>query len=386
MTRLPASAETHSSEERRDEPRANWIPLRDAVFKFGMTEDDEAAGIHDKPFLGLSKDNFAHPGFLHQKLQNREANDAEAAKRATTPFSRSQLAKMLERQSGAHCAEIDSNTLTFLFSFRSGSIMGAAPWGFLAERRIGDAQAEPRLDAEALFNKEGLIRIPDEEAAEHEKQFESARKAAGLVFRQFMIRSFDRAVSTKTIALYGRSGAVSADFRPLPADMWLLFEVADWENGVAVGPDGTVYWSIHAEQPSTEMSSPATAEVTATPAVETASPMQPASLVPTDETAARKPNRRGARPKYDWDEIEILVFQLMNDKGEFREWDVGSGWCVQADLERKVLNYFEDRVERGKQLDSITKLRAPGEGHIRKNVAIMLARWRTKQGPLKANN
>jgi hypothetical protein len=211
-----------ASVEAWNEPQVDWMPLRLAVFKFGMTEDDEAAGIHDKPFLGISKEDFAHPGFLHQKLKKREANDAEIANRTTVPFSRSQLAGMLERKSGARRAEINPNTLTFSFSFRSGSIIAAAPWGFLAERSKGDAQAEPRLDAEALFNKEGFVIIPDDEAAEHEKQYESAREAAGLVFRQFMVRAFDRAVSAKAVALFGRPGIISADFNRLPADVWSL--------------------------------------------------------------------------------------------------------------------------------------------------------------------
>jgi hypothetical protein len=98
------------------------------------------------------------------------------------------------------------------------------------------------------------------------------------------------------------------------------------------------------------------------------------------ESTPIKSNRRGTRLKYDWAEIEILVFDLMNKNGEFREWDIGSGWCVQADLERKVLSYFEDRVARG------ALQRAPGEGHIRTKVVEILARWREQQGPLKDNN
>ena len=85
-----------------------------------------------------------------------------------------------------------------------------------------------------LSNGLSHISIGAEEALRCEQEQERARRATGLVFRQYMVRGFDRAVSTNAIVLYGRLGAVSADFRRLPADVWPLLEVADWENGVAV--------------------------------------------------------------------------------------------------------------------------------------------------------
>jgi hypothetical protein len=249
------------SEKQWAESRDTWIPLRKAVFVFGMTEDEEAAAIHDQPFLGLSKDDFeliaTDPESGHQNLKkklNNEANDAEIAERATAPFSRRQLAKMLQDNSEADSAEIDPNTSTFLFRFRvsggGASLLGVSPWRLECKKR--DHCPEPQLAAEALFNKEGLVRISDEEAALHKKQDQSARKAAGLVFRQFMVRSFDRAISTKSVVLYARVGDLSAPFKQLAADVWPLLDVADWENGVAIAADGTVYWSIHADRQSAE--------------------------------------------------------------------------------------------------------------------------------------
>jgi hypothetical protein len=87
----------------------------------------------------------------------------------------------------------------------------------------------------------------------------------------------------------------------------------------------------------------------------------------------KKVARRGAVPKYDWGEAEMLVFELMNKNGEFREWDVDSGWCTRADLERRVLEYFDDQVTRNKLK------RSPGESTVRGKVALSLAKWRLTQ-------
>jgi hypothetical protein len=243
------------------EAQAGWIPLRQAVFKFGMTEDDEAASIHDKPFLGLSKDIFEQPDSLHQKLKNREANDAEIAKRATTPFSRRQLTKMLKENSGAHSAEIEPTTLTFSFDFtdpsRRGSTgFGGPPWSILCEPQDMDISAEPLLVAEALSSGVGLVRMGPEEAERSRRERRLIRTATGLVFRQFMLRDFDRAVSTGAALLYARTPGVSAPFRRLPADVWQLLEVSDWHSGTAIAPDSVAFWSIHASGQLATVSNP----------------------------------------------------------------------------------------------------------------------------------
>jgi hypothetical protein len=59
------------------------------------------------------------------------------------------------------------------------------------------------------------------------------------------------------------------------------------------------------------------------------------------EPAPTKAGRHGALPKYNWAAIETFVFKLMDEKGEFRESDIPSGWRTRADLERRVLEYFE---------------------------------------------
>jgi hypothetical protein len=309
------------SDKQWAEPRDTWIPLRQAVFVFGMTEDDEAAAIHDEPFLGLSTDDFASIATQEvlQKLKKKlksEANDAEIAERAAAPFSRRQLTRMLKDRSGAHSAEIDPNTSTFLFHFRSvsgsgASLLGVSPWEL--ERKKGDRRPEPQLDAEALYNKEGLVRISDEEAALHEKQDQSARKAAGLVFRQFIVRSFDRAISTKSVVIYAQAGDLSAPFKRLPAHVWPLLEVADWANGVAVAPDGTAYWSIHvqsssAETPLAEAADPRSSLAPPTPARSVAPPP-----VISTRTVDQSRNR-GVRPEKQQQALRAMRTDIQTGK------------------------------------------------------------------------
>jgi hypothetical protein len=322
---MRAPAEACVSDKQWAEPQDSWIPLRQAVFVFGMTEDEVVAAIHDKPFLGLSKDDFelivTESG--HQNLKkklNSDANDAEIAERATAPHSRRQLTEMLKDRSGAHSAEIDPNTSTFLFYFRSVSgsgvsLLGVSPWEL--ERKKRDHCPEPQLDAEALFNKEGLVRIPDVEAALHEKQYQSARKATGLVFRQFMVRSLDRAISTKSVVLYAQVGDLSASFKRLPPHVWPLLEVADWSNGVAVAPDGTAYWSIHVQSSSAEappaeatnLRSPVASETMGTPASVTSV----ASPTMSKRAVGRSP-KRGVSPTKRLQAIDAMRRDILTAK------------------------------------------------------------------------
>jgi hypothetical protein len=80
--------------------------------------------------------------------------------------------------------------------------------------------------------------------------------------------------------------------------------------------------------------------------------------------------KRGAKPKYDWPDVETFVHKLMDDQREFRPWD--TEWKCQADVERKVKNYL------GK-----SNLH-PAESTIRKRVSPMIDRWRKDRS--KADN
>src|SRR5262249_13102823 len=83
------------------------------------------------------------------------------------------LTKLLAEKSGAARTWIDVARGSFRFEFRRPgrgvSIAYGAPW-----QRIEPVVTDPRLEAEALFNKTGLgfVRISDEDAAWQSKQDE----------------------------------------------------------------------------------------------------------------------------------------------------------------------------------------------------------------------
>jgi hypothetical protein len=79
---------------------------------------------------------------------------------------------------------------------------------------------------------------------------------------------------------------------------------------------------------------------------------------------------KGAKPKYDWPDVEDKVCQLMDKEGDFRPWD--SEWKCQAELEHAVAKYLKRRHLH------------PAESTIRKRLGPMIDRWRQRQ--LKADN
>jgi hypothetical protein len=163
-----------------------------------------------------------------------------------------ELTATLQNKSGAQAAEIDTDNATFSFHFFSEDgkeeFLGGPPWELLPNPLLPESSiTDPWLDAEALFNKEGIARISDDEAENLAKRLEAVREATGLVWNQFLLRTFDQAVSSGSIILHARPHRVSARFKRLPADVWPVLEVSDWQNGVAIAPDGTSYWSVHAE-------------------------------------------------------------------------------------------------------------------------------------------
>ena len=237
-----------------DAPEANWVPLRQAVFAFG---------IPDFPPL-------------------------------------QELTATLQKTSGAQRAEIDINEATFSFHFFSEDgkeeFLGGPPWGILQKPPLQEPSnynTDARLDAEALFNKEGLVKISDDDEAKSlTKRLDSVRKATGLVWNQFFLRTFDRAVSSGSIVLHARPHRVSARFKRLPADAWAVLEVSDWQNGVAIAPDGTSYWSIHVQPAAIETrptDEPSGMEVTD---IQTT----PASASTASEQAVQPVRKRGRRP------------------------------------------------------------------------------------------
>ncbi len=188
------------------EPQADWLPLSQAIFRIGIGDGPGSRARHEKP------------------LQELTLNE---------------LATMLREKSHASEAEIDPVNATFLFSFhtpgRDVSRMGGAPWAILGNFADNAINSDPRLDAEALFNKEGFVRIGDDDAARYAKQLDAVRKATSLVWRQFMLRAFDRAISAK------RTGSGPPVIRL--SERRLIFRVADLRTWLAARTTG------HAEIP-----------------------------------------------------------------------------------------------------------------------------------------
>jgi hypothetical protein len=175
----------------KNEPAADWLPLKRAVFTFGVAADDMAIDHHDRPFDTLT--------------------DAEIAEIGTTPFSIRRLTRMLEEMSGATRAEIDLGMLAFSFFFvgNGSTLIGGPPWTILNGSGETAVNPDPRVAAEGIFNAEGFARIDDEQAARQSHRYRAVREASGLVWRQFMLRVFDRAVSTGAVVLYAQTGGVS---------------------------------------------------------------------------------------------------------------------------------------------------------------------------------
>jgi hypothetical protein len=90
------------------------------------------------------------------------------------------------------------------------------------------------------------------------------------------------------------------------------------------------------------------------------------------EKVASRPNRRGAKPAFDWEDGEMYLHRILDKRGDFTDANQIDGWCRQADAMRLLIGYL--RTADGGPSDSRTKSRLPG----------MVDRWRAKQ-PKEAN-
>jgi hypothetical protein len=226
------------------DPEFDWRPVGKATFEFGIAHGDGPADVRARPLeSAFSLAAFRKSISVHESPVNR-LKDAELAEVTTGALSKKQLARILQEESGAHKTEIDRDSGTFSFSFFHNGVFGGRPWAIL--RVATEVKIDPQIEAEALFNKAGIVRIRDEDAETNAKLWAAVRRATGLVWRQYMLTAFDRAVSNRMVLLYGRPQNILANFKRLPADAWPLLDVKNWETGVAVAPDGTAYWSIHA--------------------------------------------------------------------------------------------------------------------------------------------
>jgi hypothetical protein len=124
---------------------------------------------------------------------------------------------------------------------------------------------------------------------------------------EILRKHFDHAVMAGAVVLYARPAKLTAEFVRIPADAWAMLKVIDCKNGVAIAPDGTRYWSVHA--------------VAATNA---------------DPVAVR--DKGGAPPKYDYDMTRGEAFRLFRAHG-LPDRDGDEGWQTRADLERCLAEF-----------------------------------------------
>jgi hypothetical protein len=230
------------------------LPLLRGVFDFVLTDKSVSASDQEEQKRDTIQDlmESIKSQLNEESEQKRPPSQFETAPTLLfEPIPMQEIISLLKKHTGISDVKIDKSNPMFVFSYQraaGGAVsLGVAPWQGNSIPRDADACVDPQLAAEALFNKgEGFRYVSDDEV--DTKIQETIRFATGLVWRQYMLRAFDRAVSTKAVLLYARVQKTTAPLELIPVDIWPLLHVADWEKGVAVAPDGTAYWSIQAEQ------------------------------------------------------------------------------------------------------------------------------------------
>lgn len=222
-----------------DQPDLGWIPVAPAVVRFGIADSDRFKTSDSAP-LSRETEEFVVRG---------KQFPVEMASRAPEPLSLEGLTKLLQDKTHARKIEIDQQNGHFYFSFDlphgGASTWVSTPWVTLA------APDEPlrmsaKIEAEALFNKEGFVRVSEEQANYNTQQNKDVREAIGLVWRRLMLPSFDRLVAMRRVEIFGRVGTAVAPFQRLPRDLWTILDVLDWQHGIARDPEGVMYYSLHA--------------------------------------------------------------------------------------------------------------------------------------------
>jgi hypothetical protein len=203
------ASETIMLKETWTEPQPGWVPLNSAVFKFGISEE--------------------------------------------ASFSSEDLTNILKEKCGASSAAIDPSTATLSILFSDGlrrSFIGE-PWKLLETLPEEHVEIKSKhthvytlyYDAEGNEVSGELYK----DYAENDKRSKKVRAAIDLIWRQSMLPAFDSAIATGRVALYARPHIASPYFERLPAHVWSLLKVVDWDRGIAMAVDSTAFWSIHVE-------------------------------------------------------------------------------------------------------------------------------------------
>jgi hypothetical protein len=87
-----------------------------------------------------------------------------------------------------------------------------------------------------------------------------------------------------------------------------------------------------------------------------------------------KKAKRGAKPQWDWEDIELFVGQTLDTKGDFGDLEVATkGWQSFSDLYRAIEDYVETRRAGGGPGT------APSRSVLKVRIPRIVDRWRDKQ-------
>lgn len=243
-SRRAAASSKAKPQTQWDEPKADWIPIGPAVVRFGVTKGDSAT-TSEMPRVRAPL--FSREAFEKFITSGKTSSLETASYEPQTP-PLEWLSNLLQEKTHALQVEIeDDGRFKFVFALPGGgiSVVSGTPWGILA---VPDEplEAPAKIKAEALFNKEGLVRVSEEEAKYSTQPNKAVREATGLVWRRFILPAFDRLVATGRVEIFGRAGSALTPFQQLPRDLWTILDVLDWQHGIARDPENVVYYSIHA--------------------------------------------------------------------------------------------------------------------------------------------
>ncbi len=223
-----ASAPQESRLKAIRQPKNDWLQIARAVFSlYGAGRLWDADTIAD-----LGSLTSRHEG-------SRRPNNAD-------------LCELLKSNTKARSAEIDLEATSFRFTFHTkatgAACVGGPPWELIKEVKKG-ARKRRAADSKAVVGSGfKIVRKVDPAAI---SQHRLIRAAASLVWHQYMLRDFDRAVAAGTVNIWARVGHLQSGFSALAPDIWPLLTIVDWVNGVAIGPNDAVYYSLHGSRAST---------------------------------------------------------------------------------------------------------------------------------------
>jgi hypothetical protein len=189
------------------EPEAEWVPLKQAIFRFGVADAEN----------GTASDL--------SNAQLYELKEAEIGVSVIALLSLAQLTEVLKDKSGASTAAIDVPTSTFSIHFAEGRTRSfkGAPWELLNE-----------IPHRVIYPPHMHTFYLEQDFEEKAKRGNAVRAAINLVWLRLMIPAFNRAIETGKVALYARSRIDSVYFERLPATVFGLSST--WSIGIMEWP------------------------------------------------------------------------------------------------------------------------------------------------------